>query len=96
MEWRERERGLGMPPAWDLWREGFIVGPYSRRARMGMSYGMLIVHRGSRRPVGESAWAIPISAPGTISTTRNGWQKPSHRRPVVADTYRSMTARLRQ
>jgi hypothetical protein len=27
MEWRERERGLGtLPPAWDLWRGGFIVG----------------------------------------------------------------------
>ena len=27
MEWRERERGLGtLPPAWYLWREGFIVG----------------------------------------------------------------------
>ena len=50
MEWRERERGLGtLPPAWDLWREGFIVGSVfpAREAAGNMTWH---AHRSPRQP----------------------------------------------
>lgn len=50
MEWRERERGLGtLPPAWDLWREGSIVGSVfpAREAAGNMTWH---AHRSPRQP----------------------------------------------